>query len=102
MPAELRPIGGMGRIVVRRDPRPMHSDGGIAIPEPVRQAARSPAGRKACDERGTVVSTYRDCTAVSPGDRVLFWEMAGTDIEFGGETLTVMPESEIVAVIEQE
>ena len=37
---------------------------------------------------------------VHEGDRILFVSYAGTDIEVDGESLLIMPESQILAVIE--
>lgn len=96
-----RPIGpGYLRVLVRRDPDEEVTTGGIVTASQWRKHSIY----------GTVVSVmwrgvrmskdYVRHSDLKPGDRVIFGKYSGSDIWLDGEKLTVMPESEIEAVIE--
>ena len=90
---DLHPIGGDGRVIVRRDPDAEQSRGGIVIPIILRKH----------EQTGVVLAVHsglrRPCD-VKPGERVLFGKYAGTDIRWKGEIVTIMPEEELLAVLE--
>lgn len=95
----MRPVGPYLRVLVRRDPDP-ETESGIIVPTKHRKHS----------VYGTVVSTMPDGIRTSrnavqqsdlkPGDRVLFGQYSGSDITVDYEQLTIMPESEILAVVE--
>ncbi len=91
----IRPVGGDGRIIVKRDPWPTQF-GGVQLPPTAVGRARS-TGRKLCT-RGTVLAVHEGCALVKVGDRVVFWEMSGTDRYVDGEEVTIMPQAELLAV----
>jgi chaperonin GroES len=86
-------------VIVQRNVAETISKGGVVIPgtaaeKPV-QGKVLAAGRVKTEKGGNVIPM-----SVKPGNLVLFGKSAGTEIEFEGETLIVMHESEIMAVIE--
>ena len=93
----LQPLGE--RIVVRRQEAQETTAGGIILPE---SAKDKPA-------RGTVVSVgdgrmtkdgSRVALSVSPGDEVLFTSYGPDELKFGDETLLLMREDDVLAIIE--
>jgi chaperonin GroES len=87
------------RVVVRRIEAETRSTGGIVIPD---SASEKPdqgevvaVGPGAALDDGTVRPV-----GVSVGERVLFARYAGTEVTIGGETLLVVKESEILAVVD--
>ena len=93
----LQPLGE--RIVVRREESVDTTAGGILLPE---SAKDKPS-------RGTVVSVgegrmtqdgSRVALSVSPGDQVLFTTYGPDELKFGDETLLLMREDDVLAIIE--
>ena len=93
----LQPLGE--RIVVRREESQETTAGGIFLPE---SAKDKPS-------RGTVVSVgegrmtkdgSRVALSVSPGDEVLFTTYGPDELKFGDETLLLMREDDVLAIIE--
>lgn len=88
------------RVVVRRLEAETTSRGGIIIPD---NATEKPSqgevlavGPGARSDSGEFLAM-----SVAVGDRVLFGQYAGSEIKLDGETLLIMKESDIFAVIEQ-
>ena len=97
---DLRPVGGQdpGRIIVKRDPWQEQTEAGIALPPvAVGQWRDDRRPRTVC---GTVLAVYEGCSDMRPGMRIAFWERAGTDLVFGGETVTIMWAGEALAEVE--
>ena len=93
----LQPLGE--RIVVRREESQDTTAGGILLPE---SAKDKPS-------RGIVVSVgdgrmtkdgNRIALSVTPGDQVLFTTYGPEELEFGDETLLLMREDDVLAIIE--
>jgi chaperonin GroES len=90
------------RVLIKKDDPNTVSAGGIVIPE-------FAAGKST---KGTVMAAgpgkYSEKTAilipmtVKVGDRVLFHEFAGTQLNIGEESYYCMPESDVWCVIEEE
>jgi chaperonin GroES len=87
------------RVAVRRVEEDQKTAGGIIIPD---TAAEKPTqgeivavGGGARNEKGEVVPLD-----VKVGDRILFGKWSGTEVKIDGETLLIMKESDIMAVIE--
>lgn len=94
---KIRPLHD--RVVIRRMEEEKTSAGGIVIPD---SAAEKPV-------RGEVIAAGNGKTLengdkrpldVKVGDHVLFGKYTGTEIKVEGETLLVMREDDIVAVID--
>ena len=83
--------------------RPLDNDertaGGIIIPDTAKEKPTEgeviAVGPGARDEKGTLQPLE-----LKKGDRVLFGKWAGTEVKVEGEELSIMKESDIMAVIE--
>jgi len=93
----IRPLGD--RIVVRRLEEETKTAGGIYIPD---SAAEKPS-------EGEVVAVGNGRTAnngeliameVKAGDKVIFGKYSGNEVKVGDETLLIMREEDILAVVE--
>ncbi len=87
------------RVIVRRTEEEKTTASGLIIPD---SATEKPSegkilavGNGRINDNGDVLSLD-----VKVGDRVLFGQYAGTEIKVDGETLLVMREDDIVAVVE--
>ena len=88
------------RVVVKHLVAETKSSGGIVIPD---KAAEKPnQGEVYAVGDGTLLDNgdLRPL-AVRPGDRVLFGQYAGTEVNLDGDTYLVIKESDILAIIEQ-
>jgi chaperonin GroES len=87
------------RVVLRRITPLEKSAGGIIIPDTVKEKPMEgeivAAGPGARNETGAIVPLD-----VKAGDRVLFGKWSGTEIKFDGEELLIMPETDLLGVIE--
>ncbi len=87
------------RVIVRRTEEEKTTASGLIIPD---SATEKPskgeilaAGNGRINDNGDVLALD-----VKVGDQVLFGQFAGTEIKVDGETLLVMREDDIVAVVE--
>ena len=87
------------RVVVRRLNAEEKTRGGIIIPDTVQEkpmqgevVATGPGAR---NEQGQIVALQ-----VKPGDHILFGKWSGTEVKLDGEELLIMPESDIMGVID--
>jgi chaperonin GroES len=87
------------RVLVRRMEEERKSAGGIIIPdnatEKPNQGEIIAAGNGRITDSGDVRAMD-----VKVGDKVLFGQYAGTEVKVDGETLLMMKEEDILAVIE--
>jgi chaperonin GroES len=88
------------RVVVRRVGPEEKTAGGIIIPDTVKEKPMEgevvAVGPGARSEDGTVHPLD-----VRVGDRVLFGKWSGTEIKLDGEELIIMPETDLMGVIEK-
>ena len=93
---KLTPLGE--NVIVARVEAKETTEGGIVLPT---SAQEKPAeGRILSVGDGLLLPDgSRSQLQVHEGDRVLFVSYAGSEIEVDGETLLIMPESQIMAVI---
>ena len=93
---KLIPIGD--KIVVQRIDAAETTAGGIVLPDAARE--KPAEGRILSVGDGTTLPDGRQIGfQVSEGDRVLFSSYAGSEVEVDGESLLIMSESDILAVI---
>jgi len=87
------------RVVIRRVGPEEKSAGGIIIPDTVKEKPAEgevvAVGPGARSESGVV-----HAPDVKVGDRVLFGKWSGSEIKLDGEELLIMPESDLLGVIE--
>lgn len=93
----LQPLGD--RLVVRREEAQDQTAGGIFLPESAKDRP----------SRGTVVSVgegrltkegKRVACSISPGDNVIFTSYGPDEIKMGDDTLLLMREDDVLAIIE--
>jgi chaperonin GroES len=89
------------RLVVRRLEAETTTKSGIIIPD---KASEKPTQGEVVAIGDCVVSDAgeRRQLSVKVGDRVLFGQYAGSEIKVDGETLLVMKESDVLAIIEND
>jgi chaperonin GroES len=87
------------RVVLRRITAEEKSNGGIIIPDTVKEKPMEgevvAVGPGARNEQGHIVALD-----LKAGDRVLFGKWSGTEVKLDGEELLIMKESDIMGVIE--
>jgi chaperonin GroES len=94
---KLTPLGD--NVVVARVEAKETTEGGIILPDSARE--KPAEGRiLSVGDGQRLADGSRQSLQVHEGDRVLFVSYAGTEIEVDGESLLIMPESQILAVIE--
>jgi chaperonin GroES len=90
------PLGD--KVVIKRLEAEETTPGGIVLPETAQEKPREGRVLSVGDGR-LLPDGNRAGQEVQEGDRVLFRTYAGTEIEIDGETLLIMGEDEILAVI---
>jgi chaperonin GroES len=91
------PIGE--NIVVKRLEAEEVTAGGIVLPDAAKEKPRQGRVLSVGDGRLLPGGT-RAAHQLSEGDRVLFDRYAGTEVRVNGDTLLIMNESEVLAVVE--
>jgi len=85
-------------VVVRRMEAEEKTSGGIVLPDNARQKPRQ--GRVLSVGDGHILKDGgRARPQVNEGDRVLFNDYAGTEVQFNSEELLILNEDEILAVL---
>ncbi|MBC8210668.1 MAG: co-chaperone GroES [Gammaproteobacteria bacterium] len=87
------------RVVVRRMEEERKSAGGIVIPD---SATEKPSIGEVLAVGSGKISEAGDLCAmdVKVGDKVMFGKYSGTEVKVGIETLLIMREDDIMAVVE--
>jgi len=87
------------RVVVRRKDAETTSQGGIIIPD---SSAEKPSQGEivAIGDGALTDSQERKPMTVSVGDQVLFGQYSGTEVKVNGESLLIMKESDIFAIVD--
>lgn len=81
------------KVALRRDPKDEQARPGSLLVRPESSLKNS--------DRATVLATGQGCRlGLKPGDRVVISRFADADRDWGGESLLILPESEIMAVEE--
>ena len=94
----LRPLHD--RVIIKREEEETTSAGGIVLPG---SATEKPSrGEVIAVGKGKVADNGQtSAMSVSVGDKVLFGKYSGTEIQSDEETLIVMREDEIMAIISE-
>jgi len=85
-------------VIVKRMERETTTPGGIVLPETAREKPQQGRVLSVGDGR-QLPDGSRLQVQVNEGDRVLFLAYAGTEVVVDGETLLIMGEQEILAVV---
>lgn len=92
----IEPLGD--KIVVKRVEAEETTAGGIILPDSAKE--QSQEGKVLSVGAGSLLQDgSRGTLQVAEGDRVLFSSYAGTEIEVDGETLLIMSESDVLAIV---
>lgn len=95
---KLRPL--QDRVLIRRAEKESKTSGGIIIPDTAKEKPAEgeviAAGPGKRDEQGKLSPL-----GVKSGDRVLFGKWSGSEVKLDGEDLIIMPESDILGVLDQ-
>ncbi len=93
---ELKPL--FDRIVVRRIEEESVTAGGIFLPEAAQEKRQEgevvAVGNGKVQDDGSLIPLQ-----LTGGERVLFGKYAGSEVDIKGETLLVMREDEVLAII---
>ncbi len=94
---KLVPLGD--KVVVKKSEPKETTEGGIVLPESARE--RTLEGRVLSVGDGRMMSDgTRVPLQVKEGDRILYSEWAGTEVNVGDEELLILSESDILAILE--
>ena len=97
MAPKIKPIGD--KMLVQRLEAEEKTKGGIVLPDSAKE--KPTEGRVlALGDGKTVEGGKHVDFQVKKGDRIIFSSYAGTEIKLDGEDYLIMPESDILAVIE--
>ena len=87
-------------VLIRRVESESKTAGGLIIPDNAKekpvQGIVIAVGEGKLDDNGQIVKPV-----VKEGDKVLFTKWSGNDVKMNGETVVVMKESDIIAIIEE-
>ncbi len=93
----IKPLGA--RVVIKKLEAEEKTAGGIVLPEAARSRPRE--GRVLSVGDGPILKDgQRAAPQVQEGDRVLFNDYAGTEVQFNSEELLILNENEILAVLD--
>ncbi len=93
---KLVPLGE--KVIVKRTEEEETTPGGIVLPETARDKPQSGRVLSIGDGRRLADGT-RLQSQVNEGDRILFRPWAGNEVEIDGETLLILNEDEILAIL---
>ena len=93
---KLKPLGD--RVVVKPIEQEEMTAGGIVLPETAKEKPQR--GSIVAAGPGRIEDGKRVELDVKEGDTVLFAKYAGTEIKIEGEKVLILPESDILAIIE--
>lgn len=94
---KIEPLGAM--LVIKRLEAETQTAGGIVLPDAARDLPQQGRVLSKGDGR-RLPDGSRVALQVNEGDRVLFASYAGTEVEVDGETLLIMSEEDVLAVLE--
>jgi chaperonin GroES len=93
----IRPLGE--KVLVKRLEADERTAGGIVLPDTAKEKPKR--GKVLSVGDGRLLDTgERKPLQVKKGDQVLFSSYAGTEVKVEGEEMTIMDESDILAILE--
>jgi chaperonin GroES len=98
MSDRIKPLGD--RLLIKRLEAEERTAGGIVLPDTAKEKPKE--GRVVALGSGKLLeSGKRGEFQVKKDDRVLFASYAGTEVKVGGEEYLLMPEEDILAVVDE-
>ncbi len=88
------------KIIVRRDEAQDRTDSGIYLPEASKDKPKTGIIEAVGDGALNTETGERIPLTVSAGDRVIFSSYSGTEVKFNDESLLIMAEDDILAIID--
>jgi len=88
------------KILVRRDEAESMTESGIYLPESSKDKPKTGTVEAVGDGALNTETGERIPLTLKAGDRVIFTSYAGTEVKLGEETLLIMSEDDILAVLE--
>ncbi len=98
MATKVKPLGD--KILVKRDEAGDKTESGIYLPESAKDKPKSGTVQAVGTGAVNTETGERIPLSVRKGDKVLFSSYAGTEVKLDKDTLLIMSESDILAVID--
>lgn len=98
MATKVKPLGD--KILVKRDEAGDKTESGIYLPESAKDKPKSGTIQAVGTGAVNTETGERIPLSVKKGDKVLFSSYAGTEVKLDKDTLLIMSESDILAVID--
>ncbi len=98
MSTKVRPLGN--KVLIKRDEAETKTDSGIYLPESAKDKPKSGTIQAVGTGNINTETGERIPLSVKKGDKVLFTSYAGTEVKLGKDTLLIMTEEDILAVID--
>ena len=95
---KVRPLGD--KVLIQRDESAEMTESGIYLPEQAKDKPKSGVFVAVGEGALSTETGKRTPMTVSKGDRVIFTSYAGTEVKLGEDTLLIMGEDEILAIID--
>lgn len=95
---KVRPLGD--KVLVQRDESAEMTESGIYLPEQAKDKPKTGVIVAVGDGALSTETGERTPMTVKKNDRVIFSSYAGTEVKLGEDTLLIMSEDEILAIID--
>ncbi len=98
MSTKVRPLGN--KVLIKRDEAETKTESGIYLPEGAKDKPKSGTIQAVGNGNINTETGDRIPLTVKKGDKVIFTSYAGTEVKLGKDTLLIMSEEDILAVID--
>ena len=95
---KVRPLGD--KVLIQRDESAEMTESGLYLPEQAKDKPKSGVIVAVGDGALSTETGERTPMTVAKGDRVIFTSYAGTEVKLGEDTLLIMGEDEILAIVD--
>ena len=99
MSTKVRPLGN--KVLIKRDEAETKTESGIYLPEGAKDKPKSGTIQAVGNGNINTETGDRIPLSVKKGDKVIFTSYAGTEVKLGKDTLLIMSEEDILAVIDE-
>ncbi len=99
MATKVKPLGD--KILVKRDEAQDRTESGIYLPEGAKEKPKMGTVQAVGTGALNTETGERIPLSVKKGDKVLFSSYAGTEVKLDKDTLLIMSESDVLAVIDE-
>ena len=95
---DIRPLHD--KILVRRDEADSRTESGLYLPESSKDKPKTGVIEAVGDGKLNTETGERSPLTVKKGDRVIFASYAGTEIKLGDDSVLIMSEDEVLAIVD--